>query len=177
MSRSWDGSSPAGVRAAGEVGQGTGPRPCLAPPWGARHQRGCRASPGVPRGVGSAVSRLPSPPSRRRFPLRVPGAHLHQQQLVLQPQGAARRARGGAGLLDAAGLLAPRGEVRDGAGLCCRPGAPRSPPQQCSAPGERSCTGGGGTGTDPARACASRAPFPAARSAPAPPVGCCFLHF
>lgn len=31
MSRSWDGSSPAGIRAAGEVGQGTGALGCQAP--------------------------------------------------------------------------------------------------------------------------------------------------
>lgn len=44
--------------------------------------------------------------SCRRFLVRVPGAHFHQQQLLLQPQGAARHARGGAGRLDAPGLVA-----------------------------------------------------------------------
>lgn len=43
----------------------------------------------------------------RRFPLRIPGAHFHQQQLLLQPQGAAGGAGGGSGRLDAPGLVAP----------------------------------------------------------------------
>lgn len=170
---------------------------------------------------GSAVSsRLPLFfPFRRRFPLRVPGAHFHQQQLLLQPQGPARRARGGAGRLDAPGLVAPT--------PTCRGAAPRGRSSPGTDPGHRespssrgSCGSGtclgrspvwrvGATGEKLARILLPRevpifAPrqdivpgmakgCPAgwilaalaessrlcatARSAPALPVGCRFLHF
>lgn len=78
-------------------------------------------------GVSSATPPMPGwdppprltppslPPLRRRFPLRVPGAHFHQQQLLLQPQGPARRAGGGTGRLDAPGLVAPTPTCRGAA--------------------------------------------------------------
>lgn len=90
----------------------------------------------------------------RRFPVRVPGAHFHQQQLLLQPQGAAGGAGGGAARLDAPALVAPtpRGWQWPGhgsrsprvarrvpsEGRCCRRGSCsllKSPPWVPGSPG------------------------------------------
>lgn len=170
MSHSWDGSSPAGIRAAGEVGQGTGALGCQAPAGVPSIAR--RAPEGglshltppfssLPQTIPSTSPRSPSSPATTRAAAsgcRTPRSWWCRSSGRCWPPSAAGRGAGRSGaVLPARSPPEPPAAVQ-------RPGGAVPHRRRWNRDGSCPCARLEGS-------------LPCSSLGSGSPVGCCFLHF